>query len=68
MQTKTNITIDFDINQQLRTDLLKDKQKGISTETKERTLGIMVEQQYELLKILKKKKLSFSDFLTTLKI
>lgn len=65
MTTTTNIIIDFDVNEELLTEVKRAKKQG-STESKEVRLGKMVEKQFKLEKALLKKKMTFDELVTFL--
>lgn len=65
--TKAQIEVDFDLNENIRTDVAKKRKFENSEVTKERHVGIMVENHCKLLAILEKKKISFDELLTNLK-
>ena len=61
--TKTQIEIDFDVNQSIKNQIEKGRKLKISTLTKERKMGIMVEERYKLEKALTHKKMTFSELI-----
>ena len=65
MTTTTNILIDFEINEEIKTEVNRNKKLG-GTESKEQRLGKMVEERHKLDKALSKKKMSFAELLTFL--
>lgn len=67
MTTKTQIEIDFDVNNQIKNELSKSKKMGISENTKEKHIGEMVERQHEIEKIMNKKGINHSELLTIIK-
>lgn len=67
MTTKTQIEIDFDVNNQIKNELNKSKKMGISEKTKEKHIGEMVERQHEIEKLLSKKGLNYSDLKSIIK-
>lgn len=62
----TNIILDFEINEEVKTSCNRDKKTGASDESKEVRLGRMVEERHQLDKALSKKKMTFSELLTFL--
>lgn len=64
--TTTNIIIDFEINEEIKTSVNRDKKTGTSNESKEQRLGRMVEERHRLEKALSKKKMDFSELITFL--
>lgn len=66
MTTTTNIIIDFDINEEIKTEVNRAKKMG-GTESKEQKLGKMVEERHLLTKALSKKKMTFNELITFLK-
>lgn len=65
--TKTQIEVDFDTNEALRSEVNKQRKFENSEITKERHIGIMVENQFKLQQLLQKKKMTFDDLLISLK-
>lgn len=65
--TKAQIEIDFDVNESLRTEVTKMRKFENAEITKERHVGLMVENHYKLLTLLEKKKLTFDELLINLK-
>lgn len=65
--TKAQIEVDFDINETLRSEVNKKRKFDNSNITKERHIGLMVENHHKLLSILDKKKLTFDKLLIQLK-
>ena len=67
LTTPAQVEIDFEVNQTIKNELaLKRKKEGAGMK-RERYLGIMIEQQFKLISILDKKKMTFEDLLTYLK-
>lgn len=65
--TKAQIEVDFDINESLRSEVKKKRKFDNSDITKERHIGLMVENHHKLLSILDKNKLTFDELLIQLK-
>lgn len=65
--TKAQIEVDFDVNETLRSEVNKKRKFDNSYITKERHIGLMVENHCKLLSILDKKKLTFDELLIQLK-
>lgn len=65
--TKAQIEVDFDINETLRSEVNKKRKFENSEVTKERHVGLMVENQFKLQQILDKKKMTFDELLISLK-
>lgn len=66
MTTKTQIEIDFDVNNKIKSEIAKQRKLGKIEVTKERHLGIMIEERQQLEHHLKTKKLTFKNFLDSL--
>lgn len=66
-KTKALVLIDFDVNNDVKAEINRQKKLGADTITKEEQFGKMIEDQFRLEKLLKRKKMSFDELLTTLK-
>jgi hypothetical protein len=66
MKTKTQVSIDFDINNSIKNDLAKQRKKKETELNKEQYLGKMIEERHVLDRILKKKKLTFEKLIANL--
>lgn len=66
MKTKTQVSIDFDINAAIKVDLSKQRKKKETELNKEQYLGKMIEERHVLDRILKKKKLTFEKLIANL--
>lgn len=65
--TKAQIEVDFDLNETLRSEVNKKRKFENSDITKERHVGLMVENHHKLMILLEKKKMTFDELLITLK-
>ena len=61
------VELDFGINAELKTHVALNKKLGVTKENKERTLGIMIEQQFTIQQLLEEQALSFNDLLLLIK-
>lgn len=66
MKTKTQVSIDFDINNAIKNELAKQRKKKETELNKEQYLGKMIEERHVLDRILKKKKLTFEKLIANL--
>lgn len=65
--TKTQVELDFNVNSTIKHDLSKQKIMGEDPDKKERVLGRMIERQFDIEKLCRKKNISHSDLLTIIK-
>lgn len=66
MKTKTQVSIDFDINNAIKNELAKQRKKKETELNKEQYLGKMIEERHVLDRMLKKKKLTFEKLIASL--
>ena len=66
MKTKTQVLLDFDINNAIKNELAKQRKKKETELNKEQYLGKMIEERHVLDRILKKKKLTFEKLIANL--
>lgn len=61
--TKTVVLYDTELDLTISMDVKRARKSDDKSPTKERTLGIMIEERHELNKALKNKKMSFKDLI-----
>jgi len=67
MTTKTQIEIDFDVNNEIKNEISKSKKMGMSEKTKEKHIGEMVEKQHQLQKLMIKKGINHDELINLIK-
>jgi hypothetical protein len=65
--TKAQVEIEFSVNQIIKNDVDVKRKFQASEITKERQMGLMVEERVKLQKFLDKNKMTFDELLTSLK-
>jgi len=65
--TKAQVEIEFSVNQIIKNDVDVKRKFQSSEITKERQMGLMVEERVKLQKCLDKNKMTFDELLTSLK-
>lgn len=61
--TKVQAILDFDVNEEIKTNLSRKRKISTESTNKDREFGIMIEERHLLDKALQNKKMSFKDLI-----